>query len=142
MSTAVVVVRTALYTALTADAQLMALLGGVYDEQAPEGATGNYLILGGTAEDEAGTMGNEGKAGLESLRIVTRPGANERPGGAKAKAIYVHVERILNGKALPVSGRGMYLGRTRLVTTFLEPDRKTTVAPVEYTFRTMEPVSG
>lgn len=148
MSSAVLAVREALYAALTGDVDLAALLGtdashsGVYDAQAPKDAPFDYIVLGDTSEDDVGTMGNEAKAGRESIRIHTEAGPAERTGSTRARTLYVHVERVLNGQALSVGGRSMYLGRTSLVASYVEPDGRRVTAAIEYTFRTMEPLGG
>lgn len=145
--TSVVEVREWLVALLKGDAALVALLGtngdgydGVYDEKAPESAPYDFIVIGGTEEGRGtSAFGSSGAEGVESIRISTRPAALELVGSAKAKAIYRHVHRLLNGVVVSLEGGAMlWNAKVRLVTTFVEPDGITTTAPVQFTFNTMQ----
>lgn len=133
-------VREALYARLIADAALSEALGGphVYDEQAPEGAPLRYVVIGGTEERAGGrdSFGGGAREGLENLRIFTKPDPGERPGAKRAKDIYGHLSRILDGVTLELPDAVAWNAKTRLVTTFMEQDRVTTAAPAQYTYDT------
>jgi len=141
VSTAINEVREALHAALVDDDALMDLCpGGVWDEQAVEGTPFPYIVLGGTAEDDGRSLfGHDDRQGGEAIRIFTRPAQGEVPGARQAKQIYARLVDLLgSGGALALAnGWKLYGQRLRLVTTFLEPDRKTTAAPVEFSYRVM-----
>lgn len=147
--TALVEVREWLVALLLADAALMALLGtdgaeftGVYDEAAPEGAPFDYIVIGGTAEDDGPKwIGSGGLDGGEDVRIFTRPLAGERPGAAKAKGIYREVHRLLHRRTEVGIANGLVLRRPRLalITSVLEQDRVTTGLPCRFTFNIANP---
>lgn len=134
-------VREALYALLIDDDGLTDALGGhhVYDEQAPEGAPLRYVVIGGTEERGSGrsTFGGGERDGLENLRIFTKPDPGERSGAKRAKEIYGHLFRILDGVTLEIEGAVVWNAKVRLVTTFMEQDRITTAAPAQYTYETI-----
>lgn len=142
MSSSVIGVQEALYSALLGDTGVMALLthnaeyAGIYDGAAPVDAPYDFIVLGSTEESDFGTLGKDGNAAAWGLRIGTRPAANERPGFAKARAIYANVKRVLE-TPLAVDDVTMYLQRVRLVATLMEQDGKTAVGIVDYSYRTM-----
>ena len=137
MSTATWSLQAALYTALTGDTGLMALLAhptgfaGVYARLAKAGAPLDYIVLGSSQETDNDTFGRPGKVGTEILHLWSTD-------IAKAKAIYAACERLLNRPRLTLAGHTMVRGRLEYLTDQTDPDGSAVQVVARYRAETAE----
>jgi hypothetical protein len=91
----------AVYTALTGDVTLMAMVTGVHD-RVPQGAAFPYITIG---ENTARSWGAAGVDGVEATLVLH---AWSRARGRKeVKQIMAEIHRILDDAGLPVTGHAL-----------------------------------
>lgn len=98
-------VQVAIYDALKADATLMGLVQGVYDEP-PTNQIQNYIIIGdavNNADDNHSRLGSEI---YMNITIYTKP---EWLGFYTAKNIFSRVDTLLNTKKLSLTNHTMLI---------------------------------
>lgn len=98
MATALRPLQTAVYQKLTASADLMTLVSGVYDE-VPEAAAFPYVSLGSVTEtaDDA-----HDRQGLDTALVIHV--WSKYPGNAEAADIFAAVDAALDRQPLTVNG--------------------------------------
>lgn len=115
-SAALGAVQTALYERLTGDADLMALLTGVFDD-VPEGTPEPYLVVGESIETPDNRHGNFGRQTVTTLHVWSR-----QRGFAEASAIADSVVRVLDHQPLSISGRRHIVTRFEFSQALRDPD--------------------
>lgn len=119
----------AIYSRLTGDATLMALITGVFDK-APEGQAFPYIDIGDGDEAPFRTFGALfGHETFKTVRIWTQDDINS-VGFKQALAIYEQVNALLDCYALSVSGQTTVSCQLEDVSQFVDTDGVTRqVAP-------------
>ena len=109
----------AIYTALTGDPTLMALITGVHDH-VPQGAAFPYVTVGADMARDWSVVGTSGAETTLLLHVWSR----ER-GRKKVKQILAEVRRILDDADLAVTGHALVLLRFQQSRNFLDVDGAT-----------------
>ena len=109
----------AIYTALTSDATLMALITGVHDH-VPQGAAFPYVTVG---ESTARDWSAAGVSGIETTLIV-HVWSRER-GHKDVKQVLAEIHRILHDADLTVPGHVLVWLRFEFSQTSLDADGAT-----------------
>ena len=109
----------AIYTALTGDAPLMALITGVHDH-VPQDTAYPYITIGEASAIEWGAAGVDGIEVTLGLHVWTRS-----RGRKEAKQVMAEMHRILHGADLPVTGHNLVSLRFEFSQTLLDPDGTT-----------------
>jgi len=109
----------AIYTALTADGTLMALINGVYDD-VPEDTAIDYVTMGDDDFDP-----NDTKTGNGFEVTITISIWSEGGGRKSVKEIMGETYRVLHGKSLAVAGFSHIHTYFELSKTFRDQDEKT-----------------
>lgn len=103
LTTALAALQTAMYTALTGDTALMALITGVFDDL-PENQLFPYVVLGDGVETINDTFDKRGRMGALTLHIFSRDGAAGAPAGyAQVEGIIDHIARVLDRATLTLT---------------------------------------
>ena len=109
----------AIYTVLTGDATLMALITGVHDH-VPQGAAFPYVTIG---ESTARDWSAVGVSGIESTLIVHV--RSRKRGHKEVKQILAEIHRILHDVDLTVPGHVLVWLRFVFARTTRDPDGAT-----------------
>lgn len=135
MTTATWSVAVALVQAVEADGPIRGLLAGdaIYSGAAPQGSAMPYIVIGPSTEANAHLFGRRGKRGTETLHVWTEDTSKKT-----CQDIYGHLERILNGTRLVLSGHSMVEGTLEYVTDQLDPDGRARQLVARYRVRTLE----
>jgi hypothetical protein len=96
------VVQAALYAALTGDTPYMALVSGVYDEEAPQGTDYPYTVLGSMTEVPAHVMEADGWEHTITIHDFT-----DAKGRKVLQQIREAREVVVHKQILSVSGFGL-----------------------------------
>ena len=129
MNSAFFAVQDALYTALTADAGVQALLGSparVYDHVPPDAAF-PFLTMGAMQAEAFDTADHDGVAQRVTLRAWSR-----MRGRKEIKAIMDAVYARLHGGTLAISGRKLVLCRFMAAEAALDDDGLTYHGMAQY----------
>ncbi|HXF53393.1 MAG TPA: DUF3168 domain-containing protein [Hyphomicrobiaceae bacterium] len=121
MSNAAWALQKSVHDVLTADAALLALLGGphVYDD-VPRGTRLPYLTFGLSTERDWSTGGEEGSEHVLTLHVWSEAG-----GRKEAQQIIGAVRAVLHDAALTLAGHRLVNLRHELTDTRREPDGET-----------------
>lgn len=124
----------AVFTALTADGELMGLLAGrgVYSMVADQGAEYPFIVLGTDAETNGGALGHTGYRNELDVRIYSQAPQGQPVSKREALTIFKHVRRILHQVPLANEEFRFPIGRVDLLLTATEPDGRTVMAPATY----------
>ncbi len=106
----------AVHDALSGDATLMGMVGGVYDH-VPQGGGFPYVTVG---DGLARAWGAVDVAGVEAT-LVLHVWSRER-GRREVKQIMAEIRRVLDDAALSLSGHALISLRFEQSRTLLEPD--------------------
>ena len=129
--TALWTTQQAIYSLLTGDATLTALLTGVYDK-APEGPAFPYIDIGDGDEIPFRTFGaTGGHETFKTLRIYTQDDVT-KTGFKEGLTIYDRVNTLLDCYALSVSGVSTVLCQFEDVIQLVESDGVTRQVAVTY----------
>lgn len=109
----------AVYTALTGDVTLMAMVTGVHDH-VPQGAAFPYITIG---ESTAIGWSVVGVSGIETT-LVLHVWSRKR-GHKEVKQILAEIHRVLHDAALTVPGHALVWLRYGFSQTSLDPDGAT-----------------
>lgn len=121
MTTTLDALYVAKYAALTGDGALAALVGSrVYDSIAPDGATFDYIVLGGTGEGDGSSYDSAGGDTVATDHIWTRAPDDQRADRASVHAIWGHVRRIYNAMSV-VGGYRIAYAEARLIEVLVDP---------------------
>lgn len=108
--------QVALVTALEADALVVGPPSvGIYSGAAPEGTTGDYIVVSDVAEGSFALFAN-----LGSRLVVTLNLWSVGVGTMRTLALYAAVRRVLDRVTLPVAGHRLVTGSTNLITTLYD----------------------
>jgi hypothetical protein len=107
----------ALYETLSADAALMALVGGVYDH-VPQGANFAYVVIG---DDTATEFDDDREAGFDAEATIHTWGRAHR-GRKEVKEIQREIYRVLHRNLLPVDNAHTVETFVEWTDSFLDAD--------------------
>ena len=120
----------AIYTALTGDATLMAMIQGVHDH-VPQGAAFPYVTVGEATARDWSAVGLNGIEATLILNVWSRA-----RGRKEAKQIMAEMHRILDDANLAVSGHALVDLRFEFSETMLDPDGLTYHGVTRYRAKT------
>ncbi|WP_431888735.1 DUF3168 domain-containing protein [Nocardiopsis alba] len=119
-------VQAALYARLTGDAELMALVSGVYDDVA-EGTPYPYVALGESMETPDNTHDGKGRSTVVTLHVWSR-----YAGFTEATRIAGRLVELLDERPLNVTGRTHISTRFEFSQTLRDPDPRLRHVPVRF----------
>ena len=106
----------AIYTALTGDAPLMAMITGVHDH-VPQETAFPYITIGASTAREWGAAGVEGIEATLTIHVWSRT-----RGHKEAKQITAEIHRIMHDADLSVTGHALINLRFEFGETMLDAD--------------------
>jgi hypothetical protein len=98
VTTAAAEIQTAVYTKLTGDAELTALVSGVFDE-VPEGTEYPYVVLGDIMETPSEASEQTGTNTTATIHVWSKQRGNKQTAD-----LLRHVDRVLHREPLTVDG--------------------------------------
>ena len=114
-------VQKSLYTALTANATLMAKIGNALYDEPPTNSAYPYITIGSMTESIANRHGKDGFIVTLELRIFTSQG---RGGFKSAKEILELVNQAINLKKFSMDGYTMLMCSYRYSSTERDDDKR------------------
>jgi hypothetical protein len=114
-------IQKAVYTKLTGDATLMALVTGVYDT-APDNARYPFIDIGDATEQPFRTFGRGGHETTINIHIYTQDQVGGTAGFKPGMTILDRVSTLLDGQTLTVENHDTVLGNAEFVETLRESD--------------------
>lgn len=129
-SSALTPVQEALFTALTADTALMAVVTGVFDT-VPEPTLYPYVVIGEAIESPDNQLGQFGSRLSVTLHTWSR-----YRGMAETNTILNHVVRILDHAAVAIPGRTLIAIRLEQIITLRDTDPDLRHGVVRFTVET------
>jgi hypothetical protein len=121
-------VQTAIYSRLTGDATLMALINGVYDF-VPDNKAFPFVTIGMADWTDRGSHTTEGYTGLVTVNSWT-----QARGRKTNLAILDEIDRLLHNVSLSVSGWGVISLRRDMTTVLVEDDAVTYHGIIRFKF--------
>lgn len=109
-------VQAAVYTRLTADEQLAALITGIYD-YVPEDAVFPYVTVGEAIETPDNTVAGLGRQTVITLHVWTRA-----RGHAKGLTIAARITALLDHQPLTIPGSAHIATRYEFGQTLIDPE--------------------
>lgn len=111
-------VQAAIFAKLTGDATLTAMISGVYDGDAPEGAARPYVLIGESIETADDAHGAFGRQTVQTLHVWS-----DYRGFAECNAIVGVLQTLLDQQPLDIVGARHVATRFELAQTSVDPDR-------------------
>lgn len=118
-------VQQALYAAWSADATLMSMIDGVFDD-VPDGALAKYIVIGDGTETPFRTFGKNGHEDAVTVHVWTRDDAGSA-GYKTALAIIERMTAVIEGQALAVGGHSTVMANYEGCETLRSRDQATGV---------------
>lgn len=132
--TALLPVQAGIYSVLTGDAQLTALVGvdGVLDD-VPEPKPYPYVVIGEAVETPDNVHGAFGSRVAATLHVWS-----EHRGYSEALDIAGHLMRLLDHQDVPIPDRGLIACRHEQTITMRDPDPDVRHVVVRFSFDTFQ----